>query len=62
MFLNRLQETNFGKDNIYIEYQVKSKAAKAAEPARPQTVASPPADMTMDDALDLYQSEVSQYS
>lgn len=52
----------FGKDNIYIEYQVKSKAAKAAEPARPQTVASPPADMTMDDALDLYQSEVSQYS
>ncbi|MDQ9740153.1 nucleic acid-binding protein, partial [Acinetobacter baumannii] len=49
----------FGKDNIYIEYQVKSKAAKAAEPARPQTVASPPADMTMDDALDLYQSEVS---
>ncbi len=52
----------FGKDNIYIEYQVKSKAAKAAEPARPQTVVSPPADMTMDDALDLYQSEVSQYS
>ncbi|KQE91918.1 DNA polymerase III subunit alpha [Acinetobacter lactucae] len=52
----------FGKDNIYIEYQVKSKAAKAAEPVRPQTVASPPADMTMDDALDLYQSEVSQYS
>ncbi|QXA09308.1 DNA polymerase III subunit alpha [Acinetobacter pittii] len=49
----------FGKDNIYIEYQVKS---KAAEPVRPQTVASPPADMTMDDALDLYQSEVSQYS
>ncbi|EOQ72375.1 DNA polymerase III subunit alpha [Acinetobacter lactucae] len=52
----------FGKDNIYIEYQVKSKAAKAAEPVRPQTVASPPADMSMDDALDLYQSEVSQYS
>ncbi len=52
----------FSKDNIYIEYQVKSKAAKAAEPARPQTIASPPADMTMDDALDLYQSEVSQYS
>lgn len=52
----------FGKDNIYIEYQVKSKAAKAAEPARPQTVASPPSGMSMDDALDLYQSEVSQYS
>ncbi|MCG9515462.1 DNA polymerase III subunit alpha [Acinetobacter pittii] len=52
----------FGKDNIYIEYQVKSKAAKAAEPVRPQTVASPPAGMSMDDALDLYQSEVSQYS
>ncbi|WP_336961413.1 DNA polymerase III subunit alpha [Acinetobacter pittii] len=52
----------FGKDNIYIEYQVKSKAAKAAEPVRPQTVASPPSGMSMDDALDLYQSEVSQYS
>lgn len=52
----------FGKDNIYIEYQVKSKAAKAAEPIRPQTVASPPSGMSMDDALDLYQSEVSQYS
>lgn len=52
----------FGKDNIYVEYQVKSKAAKAAEPVRPQTVASPPSGMSMDDALDLYQSEVSQYS
>lgn len=31
----------FGKDNIHIEYQVKSKAAKAAEPVRPQPVASP---------------------
>lgn len=52
----------FGKDNIHIEYQVKSKAAKAAEPVRPQPVASPPVDMTIDDALDSYQSEVSQYS
>jgi len=52
----------FGKDNIYIEYQVKSKAAKAADPVRPHAVASPPAGMSMDDALDLYQSEVSQYS
>ena len=41
----------FGKDNIHIEYQVKSKAAKAAEPVRPQPVASPPVDMTIDDAL-----------
>lgn len=49
----------FGKDNIHIEYQVKSKAAKAAEPVRPQPVASPPVDMTIDDALDSYQSEVS---
>ncbi|MBE2171658.1 DNA polymerase III subunit alpha [Acinetobacter oleivorans] len=52
----------FGKDNIYIEYQVKSKAAKAADPVRPHAVASPPAGISMDDALDLYQSEVSQYS
>lgn len=52
----------FGKDNIYIEYQVKSKAAKAAAPVRPHAVAPPPAGMSMDDALDLYQSEVSQYS
>jgi len=52
----------FGKDNIYIEYQVKSKAAKAADPVRPHAVAPPPAGMSMDDALDLYQSEVSQYS
>lgn len=52
----------FGKDNIYIEYQVKSKAAKAVDPVRPHAVASPPAGMSMDDALDLYQSEVSQYS
>lgn len=52
----------FGKDNIYIEYQVKSKAAKAADPVRSHAVAPPPAGMSMDDALDLYQSEVSQYS
>lgn len=52
----------FGKDNIYIEYQVKSKAAKAADPVRPHAVAPSPAGMSMDDALDLYQSEVSQYS
>ncbi|MGK7248859.1 DNA polymerase III subunit alpha [Acinetobacter oleivorans] len=52
----------FGKDNIYIEYQVKSKAAKAADPVRPHAAAPPPAGMSMDDALDLYQSEVSQYS
>lgn len=52
----------FGKDAIYIEYQVKSKAAKAAEPVRSATLNPPPQDMSMDEAMDLYQAEVSQYS
>ncbi|MBK0063071.1 MULTISPECIES: DNA polymerase III subunit alpha [unclassified Acinetobacter] len=52
----------FGKESIHIEYQVKSKAAKAAEPARIAPLASPPADMSMDEAMDLYQAEASQYS
>ena len=52
----------FGKDALYIEYQVKSKAARAAEPQRPAH--TPPAvpDLSMDDALELYQAEVGQYS
>lgn len=52
----------FGKDAIFIEYQVKSKAAKAIEKPKVSTVATPPENMSMDEALDLYQAEVSQYS
>lgn len=53
----------FGKEALHVEYQVKSKAAKnKAMESRPTTVAPPPSDMSMDDAIELYQSEVSQYS
>ena len=52
----------FGKENLHIEYQVKSKAAKAIDVAKPATIAPPPADMSMDDAMDLYHTEVDQYS
>ena len=54
----------FGKEAIYIEYQVKSKAAKAVnyEQARPAQVPPPPADLSMDEAMDLYQADVNQYS
>ena len=52
----------FGKDAIYIEYQVKSKAAKAVETPKVAVVAPPPENMSMDEALDLYQAEISQYS
>ncbi|MBO3638607.1 DNA polymerase III subunit alpha [Acinetobacter soli] len=51
----------FGKEAIYIEYQVKSKAAKAAEPVK-ANIAPPPQDMSMDEAMDLCHAEVSQYS
>lgn len=51
----------FGKEAIYIEYQVKSKAAKAAELVK-ANIAQPPQDMSMDEAMDLYHAEVSQYS
>ena len=51
----------FGKDAISVTYQVKSKAAKAVD--TPQVVVPPPpSNMSIDEALDLYQSEVSQYS
>ncbi|WP_151867497.1 DNA polymerase III subunit alpha [Acinetobacter soli] len=50
----------FGKEAIYIEYQVKSKAAKAAEPVKANI--APPQDLSMDEAMDLYHAEVSQYS
>ncbi|MDM1753518.1 DNA polymerase III subunit alpha [Acinetobacter towneri] len=52
----------FGKESVHIEYQVKSKAAKAIDVARPATIAQPPADMSMDDAMDVYHTEVDQYS
>ncbi|ESK53353.1 DNA polymerase III subunit alpha [Acinetobacter tjernbergiae] len=52
----------FGKESIFIEYQVKSKAAKVAEAPKIAVVAPPPENMSMDEALDLYQAEVSQYS
>jgi DNA polymerase III subunit alpha len=41
---------------------VKSKAAKAVDVAKPASIAPPPADMSMDDAMDLYHTEVDQYS
>lgn len=52
----------FGKENLHIEYQVKSKAARVAEVAKPANIAPPPADMSMDNALDLYNAESDQYS
>ncbi|MFT4021700.1 MAG: DNA polymerase III subunit alpha [Acinetobacter sp.] len=58
----------FGKDAIHIEYQVKSKAAKAVEQnAKPAYVPPPPEDVSFDDALDQYEAsqyepDVSQYS
>ena len=52
----------FGKEAIFIEYQVKSKAAKVVEAPRIAVVAPPPKSMSMDEALDLYQAEISQYS
>ncbi len=54
----------FGKDVIHIEYQVKSKAAKAVsyEQAKPASVPPPPANLSMDEAMDMYQAEATQYS
>ncbi|MDR2062140.1 MAG: DNA polymerase III subunit alpha, partial [Acinetobacter sp.] len=52
----------FGKEAIAIEYQVKSKAARVAEAPKVANIAPPPDNMSMDEALDLYQAEVSQYS
>ncbi|ENW24205.1 hypothetical protein F925_01905 [Acinetobacter lwoffii NCTC 5866 = CIP 64.10 = NIPH 512] len=55
----------FGKEALHIEYQVKSRAAKAVsyEQAKPVNVPPPPAGMSMDDALELYQAESQpQYS
>ncbi|MFW1858910.1 DNA polymerase III subunit alpha [Acinetobacter defluvii] len=55
----------FGKEAIHIQYQVKSKAAKTVdhrELAQPTQVAPPPEDVSMDDAMDMYNAEVSQFS
>ncbi len=55
----------FGKEALHIEYQVKSKAAKAVsyEQAKPVDIPPPPAGMSMHDALELYQAESQpQYS
>ncbi|OTG66448.1 DNA polymerase III subunit alpha [Acinetobacter silvestris] len=53
----------FGKESIHVEYQVKSKAAKTVNHAQPtQSLAPPPSDMSMDDAMDLYNTEASQFS
>ncbi|NHB58569.1 DNA polymerase III subunit alpha [Acinetobacter sp. 194] len=54
----------FGKDKLHIEYQVKSKAAKskAADPVQSPPRAPLPNNIDMDEAMDLYQSEISQYS
>ena len=55
----------FGKESIHVEYQVKSKAAKAVdqrELAKPAQIAAPPSDMSMDDAMDQYMADVSQFS
>ncbi|WP_298141332.1 DNA polymerase III subunit alpha [uncultured Acinetobacter sp.] len=49
----------FGKDQIYIEYQVKSKAAKAAPKPYKQAVAAPP-EQNIDDALDAYHTDMQQ--
>ncbi|WP_432208626.1 DNA polymerase III subunit alpha [Acinetobacter variabilis] len=55
----------FGKAALHIEYQVKSKAARAVsyEEAKSVEVPPPPADMSMDDALAQYEAESQpQYS
>ena len=53
----------FGKESIHIEYQVKSKAAKTVNYTQPtQALAPPPSEMSMDDAMDLYNTEAGQFS
>ncbi|WP_218696557.1 DNA polymerase III subunit alpha [Acinetobacter harbinensis] len=52
----------FGKEVIHIEYQVKSKAAKAVQYTQPTKIVAPPSGMSMDEAMDSYQAEVKQYS
>ena len=55
----------FGKESIHIEYQVKSKAAKAVDHrglAQPTQIAPPPENMSMDDAMDDYMADAGQFS
>lgn len=55
----------FGKESIHIEYHVKSKASKAVdhrELAQSTQVAPAPDNMSMDDAMDEYLADASQYS
>ncbi|MEB3752864.1 DNA polymerase III subunit alpha [Acinetobacter sp. MD2(2019)] len=55
----------FGKDAIHIEYQVKSKAAQGVDYQTAQaahTAPTMPETSSMDEAMDLYQAEASQYS
>ena len=55
----------FGKEAIYIEYQVKSKAAKVIDHReQAQAVQIPPApeNVSMDDAMDQYMAEANQFS
>ncbi len=55
----------FGKESLYLEYQVKSKAAKAIdhrELAQAAQIAPPPDNMSMDDAMDDYMADASQFS
>lgn len=52
----------FGKESIQVEYQVKSKAAKAVDRTQPISQPTPPpSDMSMNEAIDLYQSEQNSY-
>ena len=52
----------FGKESISIEYHVKSKAVKPIETPVVKTVTPPDANLSIDDALNLYDAEVNQYS
>ena len=55
----------FGKESIHIEYYVKSKAAKTVdhrELAKPTQVAAPAHNVSMDDAMDQYIADSSQFS
>ena len=55
----------FGKESIHIEYYVKSKAAKDVdhrELAKPTQVAAPAHNVSMDDAMDQYIADSSQFS
>ncbi|OTG85360.1 DNA polymerase III subunit alpha [Acinetobacter sp. ANC 4558] len=54
----------FGKESIHVEYHVKSKAAKAVsyDEAKPTYIPPPPEGVSMDDAMDLYQADINQYS